>query len=154
MWTAIVIYTLGVAYFTLFWRTGSFEYGYNMRLNIIPFYWLWEPLKNGGDVIMSQVLLNVLLFIPLGMLQPMIQSSHNMKKTFVIALIATCSIELIQPLFGRCTDVDDVILNVGGAILGYIFFIVFTKVKKASRIKNHLYSVEVQSIYTNMDRAA
>lgn len=153
-WFAVPLYILGVAYFTLFWKTGGFAYGYHMKLNLIPLFWLWEPLKSSGKLYMDQVLLNILLFMPLGGLQLLIKPSSKIKTIFVTAMISTLSIESIQPFFGRCTDVDDVLLNIGGALLGYALLKVFTKKKAVYRKKKPSCPVVMQGFDISMDSAA
>ena len=59
----VIVYLLGVFYFTLFWRSEGFQLEYQINLNIIPFYWLIEPLFMGKDFYLSQVYLNIILFV-------------------------------------------------------------------------------------------
>ena len=64
----------------------------------------------------TMLIANVLMFIPLGFLTPMLWR-QRWWQTLLIALAATLGIELIQPLFARSFDVDDIFLNfIGGAI--------------------------------------
>ena len=64
-----------------------------------------------------QYLLNILFFIPYGLLFPW---KDNWKRVFVTALILSIFIELSQFIFnlGWC-EVDDVISNTLGAMIGY-----------------------------------
>ncbi len=76
--------------------------------------------------------LNVILFIPFGFLLPFIWGS---KRRFVCTLAsgATLSlgIELSQLLNSRVTDVDDLILNTAGTVVGFVFYkIIFMKAKE------------------------
>ena len=118
----VIVYLLGVFYFTLFWRSEGFQLEYQINLNIIPFYWLIEPLFMGKDFYLSQVYLNIILFVPLGFLSGLFSKDISFKKVFITSLCFTLFIELIQPFFGRCTDIDDVMLNVIGGCLGYSLF--------------------------------
>ena len=66
---------------------------------------------------------NLLLFIPLGILLPLLWRGLHFWKGIQIAIALSCSIELLQLLsraWGsyRTADVNDVILNVAGAGLG------------------------------------
>lgn len=68
---------------------------------------------------------NIALFVPLGALLPLISRTHtSARKIFVIAVAGSTSIELLQ-FAGRWvgnprwSDVDDVIFNVAGAMLGF-----------------------------------
>ena len=64
-----------------------------------------------------QYLLNILFFIPYGLLFPW---KDNWKRVFVTALVLSLLIELSQYIFnlGWC-EVDDVISNTLGAMIGY-----------------------------------
>jgi glycopeptide antibiotics resistance protein len=68
---------------------------------------------------------NVLLFIPLGILLPLVWRRLRFGRGMLMALGLSCSIELAQYLsraWGsyRSVDVNDVVLNVAGAFLGLV----------------------------------
>jgi len=79
---------------------------------------------------------NVVLFLPLGVLLPLVSSRFRLlKRVLVFACCLSLSIEVIQfvlRFFGnaRAVDIDDVILNTLGACLGFAVY----KVLVASRI--------------------
>lgn len=116
------VYMISILYFTLFWRTGGFTGAYNLNLNAIPFYWIWEPLMKQEAFSLAHVILNVFLFVPLGIFLPLIRKQLGFREIFLCSFITTLLIELLQPFFGRITDIDDIILNVTGAILGFICY--------------------------------
>ncbi|MBO5836821.1 MAG: VanZ family protein [Oscillospiraceae bacterium] len=65
---------------------------------------------------------NVVMFVPLGFFLPYIaRRLRSFWKTVLCALVLILAIETIQyfTLLGAC-DVDDLILNLAGVILGYI----------------------------------
>lgn len=67
---------------------------------------------------------NILLFIPLGLLPPLLWSwAGKLWKTLLLAAGIVAVVELLQMLLlvGTC-DVDDLILNVTGAAIGYGLF--------------------------------
>ena len=72
---------------------------------------------------------NVLLFVPLGAYLP--YYSKNLKKLsrfLICALVIDVVIELTQYLFGLgCCDIDDVLLNVPGMLLGRWLYIRFAE---------------------------
>ncbi|WP_258958712.1 VanZ family protein, partial [Bacillus wiedmannii] len=72
---------------------------------------------------------NILLLMPLGFLAPIIWDKFKkIKNTILLGLAISISIELLQlteSLFsgwGRITDIDDVIFNVIGSIVGYFIY--------------------------------
>ena len=72
--------------------------------------------------------LNVLLFIPFGFFLPTLwEKFRNVKSTIVAGLLTTLFIEISQLFTGRATDIDDVITNILGTIIGYYIACWFTK---------------------------
>ena len=72
--------------------------------------------------IYEQTWLNILLFIPLGYLFPLVARSAAFWNTVGFGCILSAFIELIQYLTRRgWCDVDDVFLNMIGTIIGYGF---------------------------------
>ena len=67
---------------------------------------------------------NVMLFFPLGILIPLVWTRLRFWKWLQIAVALSISIEIVQYLLrgwsNRSTDVNDVILNVVGASLGFM----------------------------------
>ena len=67
----------------------------------------------------TMLVANVLMFIPLGFLLPVLWR-QKWWKTLLIVLAATLCIELIQPFFARSFDVDDIFLNFTGGAIGLL----------------------------------
>lgn len=94
--------------------------------NIFPFWLNFKPLIYLFDYpTMREVLLNLVgniaMFIPLGIVWPSVFPELNTAKKAIAAGFGTSLIiEIIQlPFFGRCSDIDDLILNTSGYIIGY-----------------------------------
>ena len=68
---------------------------------------------------MTMLIANMLMFVPLGFLIPVIWR-RKWWQTLLTALAATLCIELIQPLFDRSFDVDDIFLNFTGGAIGLL----------------------------------
>ena len=83
-----------------------------LNLNLLPFA---EMLAYPGNA-----LLNVALFLPLGLLLPLIWGQfRTMKNTVLFGFAMSLTIELLQILVGRATDINDLITNTLGAALGF-----------------------------------
>lgn len=74
-------------------------------------------------------LLNILLLIPFGFGLPFI-TDFRMKKIVIIGALLSISIELLQLITGliaktafRIADINDVICNIVGVIVGYLLFV-------------------------------
>jgi glycopeptide antibiotics resistance protein len=86
------------------------------RLNLIPLAdAVHEPLAYLGNT-----LLNILLFVPLGFFLPLLwRQLRSRKATALWGLGFSLSIELTQMFSGRLTDVDDLLTNTAGAVIGF-----------------------------------
>ena len=67
---------------------------------------------------------NAALFVPLGFALPFALSRRSLPKTLLAGAACTLFVELIQPIFERSFDIDDVIFNFIGVIAGYLLFLV------------------------------
>ena len=86
----------------------------DVNLNLIPVIGMIRDLKNS--------ILNVLLFVPLGAMLPLLWNRIRIPKhTVLFGLGASLSIELLQMLTFRATDVNDLIANTLGTYIGFLF---------------------------------
>lgn len=93
------------------------------HLNLVPFIWVTECYTAGPRIMAAQLLLNIAMFLPLGLLLPI--AAHHLRSlpaTTLTVLLSTVSIETFQYFIGRSADVDDVIMNFLGGLLGYLCF--------------------------------
>ena len=81
-----------------------------------------------------EVLANVALFVPMGFLLPIFWRRLSWWETDLICLGATCVIEFVQPLWGGICDLDDIITNALGGIVGCVLAKIAIAIKK--RVKN------------------
>ena len=91
------------------------------RINVIPFVNLLDyPSKKE---ILLNVIGNTAMFIPTGIMTPLIYKHLNsFKQTVLTGFLISLTIEIIQlPFAVRCSDVDDLILNTLGCVIGYGF---------------------------------
>lgn len=92
----------------------------DLTINVIPFLDMIADYKNA--------FLNILLFLPLGIFLPMLWDNYrNIKKTLLFTLCSTMVIEVSQIFTFRTTDINDIITNCAGAILGYFVATVIIK---------------------------
>lgn len=84
-----------------------------INLNLIPIVGMIEDFKNS--------ILNVVLFVPLGIFLPLLwQPFRRLRSSVVFGLGLSLSIELLQMLTFRTTDVNDLITNAAGCLLGFL----------------------------------
>lgn len=75
---------------------------------------------------------NIIAFIPFGMYLPYTSESKlGFISTFLYTFSLSLTIELVQLItkVGSC-DVDDIILNALGGVIGYILWYIYTKLRK------------------------
>ena len=89
--------------------------------NYIPLYTISRFLRYGTpDQIAINLIGNVAMFLPLGLLPPLLWRPFRRVVPGVgLGMLCSVAIEAVQPLVGRSRDVDDVILNTLGCALGY-----------------------------------
>lgn len=103
------------------------------RINLIPFRFITEP-KVGDVDLFGQGIANILIFVPLGFLAPVaLPRLRRFWKTSLSMALFSLSIELTQYFIGRCTDIDDLLLNTLGGIGGYCLFRLFSKLLRRQK---------------------
>uniref|UniRef100_UPI004056158C VanZ family protein n=1 Tax=Acetatifactor sp. TaxID=1872090 RepID=UPI004056158C len=122
-WRKILMYLLLAGYFlivlsaTILRKQGGFRREYNLHLFRA---WL-EAWNNFSVKNWANVLLNVALFTPLGVLLPLLwKKCRKWYVTIPIGFAASLTIELIQLAISRgICDVDDLFANMLGAAIGF-----------------------------------
>ena len=103
-------------------------------LNLIPFRFITETWDMGVRKQITQTIANILMFLPLGFIFPVaFKKARTFYKTAICMLLFSFLIEFVQYFIGRSADIDDLILNTSGAMLGYFLFY---KLSKLFRNKN------------------
>jgi glycopeptide antibiotics resistance protein len=77
----------------------------------------------------KNVLGNIIVFIPYGFYVSYLLKSKKVRMIFFLSLLTSVSIESTQFMIGRVFDVDDIILNVVGGVLGYLIYRLLEKIK-------------------------
>lgn len=72
--------------------------------------------------ISSEVIGNFLMFLPFGILYPLSQEKPTWKKTCIAGVVTVVAIEILQPVFGRAFDINDIILDSLGIIVSTTIF--------------------------------
>ncbi|WP_413382123.1 VanZ family protein [Alkalihalobacillus sp. 1P02AB] len=146
----LVVYFVYIAYFC--W----FSYGIpseSLKYNLIPFHTIWSYIKEIQigmirGVALWNLLGNILLSVPFGLLVKLIFRKATFKKVFFSSVIFSIVIEFGQfvlfftHISNRTVDIDDVILNTLGGMLGYYLGNVFWSY--ADGIKSRITQVQSQ----------
>ncbi len=120
--------TLAYIIFMLYLATMCLLVGFPNIAGIkMVFSFNFIPLKGMLSDITSSYL-NVLLFIPLGALVPCLWSKYrSIMKVTALGFVTSLGIEVLQIFTLRATDVNDLITNVAGTVIGYLVSRVFIK---------------------------
>jgi glycopeptide antibiotics resistance protein len=127
-----LIYLVGLIYFLFFAENygrglPELAYSYNLR----PFYEIRRYLTYreilGARTVFLNLAGNIIGFMPFGALLPILSKSvRNVWKVGLLSMEISALVELSQFLFQvGCFDVDDIILNTVGGVLGYFVFLFF-----------------------------
>lgn len=127
---AFVIYLLLLTWIIVFkFRLDITSLKYIRSINLIPFK--ANPIVNG----MRETLINLLLFVPLGMYLKFIFKSNKFSNVSIIIFLSL-SFESLQYIFHiGVSDITDIIMNTLGGIVGMILISICSK-KLNSKILN------------------
>ena len=109
---------------------GIFDFSYNFIPTIYKIIIGEYTLDSWGK---AMIVGNFLMFIPMGIMLPLVFKNINKKNIFVIAILITLSIEILQPIVGRSFDIDDIIMNFIGSIIGYLAVTIFIRLKETNK---------------------
>lgn len=129
-----LIYVLSLFYAVTFqdvtWSTSNFK----------PFQ---EILRHEflSPLFLKNVVGNMLVFIPYGFYVSYILKLNKKRLLLILTFITSLTIEITQLSIGRVFDIDDLMLNVVGGLLGYYLFrIIYNLKEKLPKIlKNNLF---------------
>ncbi|MBS4201970.1 VanZ family protein [Bacillus sp. FJAT-49732] len=135
-----VLYIIGLASQTIIPRwnagilgeTGEFYFDIYLfneiaHVNLIPFHTISQyffttnaNVDNWSGLSLINIAGNIFVFSPIGVFVPILWSRlRSLGKIFLLGLGVTCFIEFVQLFIGRSTDIDDVLLNTIGVVIGY-----------------------------------
>lgn len=97
--------------------------------NLIPFTEILR-YEFGTYGFYWNVLGNIALFIPYGYFVSGYVNANKVSHILWVSLITSATVEFVQYFIGRSFDVDDILLNVVGAIIGFLLYIGFTAIRK------------------------
>ena len=119
-----LLYIAAVLYITLFSRTGVSI----STILVQPFAHVSEAIETRSFEPLQHELLNAAMFVPVGFLFCMIDPDELCRVTYVlpVGMLFSVIIETIQLILrrGQC-DIDDIISNSLGAVVGFLIFRIF-----------------------------
>ena len=136
LYVGFLIYFLFLAEW--YGRTGvSEEYRYNLELfrEIKRFIIYRDQL--GAFAVFANLAGNILIFVPYGFFISMASRSRGLFKTLFFSMGLSLCVEITQ-LFSRVGsfDVDDILLNTVGGVVGYIIFLICNAIRRKHYARN------------------
>ncbi len=94
------------------------------RLRLVPLETIIAQTRTGGWPFLINIVGNIAVLVPLGILVPAwAPRLCSIASILAVGLLTSATIELLQLGFTvRVADIDDVVLNVAGALLGYALY--------------------------------
>jgi len=118
---------------TLFQLLTNNELNNYNGLNLVPFQEILR-YRVGTNGFRVNVIGNILIFVPFGFFVARTLKKSNFLYIFIISALTSATVETIQYNIGRTFDIDDILLNVTGAIIGYFIY------KLLSFINRHMWA--------------
>lgn len=111
--------------------------------NLMPFR---EILRYdiGTSGFYKQVIGNIILFVPFGFFVSSYCKIKGLGTITLVSLLSSLTIEIVQHFIGRSFDVDDIILNVVGGIIGFLLYV------SLNAIRNHLPKILRKDWFLNL----
>lgn len=105
----LLLRPIGLMYYRLIYgQSGGSMWFFQWTYDFVPDFWRRFRPEN---------LANALMFVPFGELYPLAGEGRGFRRTLSAGLGLVLAIELLQPVFGRAFDINDVILNMAGILV-------------------------------------
>ncbi|MGV8144963.1 MAG: VanZ family protein [Alkaliphilus sp.] len=114
---------------------------YPMSINLIPFNKIgetWQIAFVDGHIsyLYIEVFGNIGLFVLIGFVLPLLWKRYeNLKNTILVCFLISLFFEVSQLLLPRVTDVDDLIMNTFGGVVGYYLYLRLSVFLKKAKYK-------------------
>ena len=114
----LIEYVLLIYCSTVFFRnTGKLQYDF------MPFWSYFSYFRGENDRLLAENIMNVVVFVPVGVMVGAVFRSMSWKKVLVIGMCLSVGIEVLQFVYRKgFSEVDDVMHNAAGCLIGYGLF--------------------------------
>lgn len=134
MMLLFIVYIMCIFYVVTFqdvsWSTSNF----------IPFKEMFR-YEFGSRLFFKNVIGNMIMFMPYGFFIGYFLKINKNKTAIILSIITSLTIELTQLKIGRVFDIDDILLNVFGGLIGFCMYKFITKIRDRlpEFLKNQLF---------------
>jgi len=141
LWALCILYITGVISITIFPIIFDSETMFFTEdvINLSPFSTIHELIfdNSNTETVLLQLVGNIIMCVPFGIAFPFIIKHKNIFLYLIDAIIFPVIIEIVQLTiclisnsFYRTIDIDDVILNFVGVLVGYFIYMILPKFTK------------------------
>lgn len=129
-----IIYVMSLFYVVTFqdvsWSTSNF----------IPFKEMFR-YELGSMMFLKNVIGNMIMFMPYGFFISYFLKAEKKSTIIYLSIIVSLTIEITQLIIGRVFDVDDIMLNIIGGLIGFYLyqFMIIMKNHLPKSLKNNLF---------------
>ena len=105
-------------------------------MNLTPFEGIYSSLTHSNFMYsLRNIVGNILLFMPLGFSIPLRFKVNKFWRVILLGFFTSCLVEVIQLFTSiRSFDVDDLILNTLGAIIGFVLYRLLIKLDTQQKL--------------------
>ena len=116
-------YLISIIYIWLLFEILTMtEFNGTSGMNLVPFSEILR-YEFGTKMFNYNVFGNMIIFIPFGYLIGEFVNPKKVWPVIITTLLTSGVVEFVQLRIGRSFDIDDIILNVVGGIIGYLLYI-------------------------------
>lgn len=108
--TGLICLVVGLDLMRIFWY--ELFYPMDSSIEIRFFSGEFDLVPDFFGHIGGETIGNFLMFLPFGFLYPLSRTEPRWRKTVATGVLLVMAIEVLQPVFGRAFDMNDVILNI------------------------------------------
>lgn len=110
-----------IIYMLMLFQVVTYQDVISYGNNFLPFKELTR-YQIGSELFYKNIIGNILLFIPYGFFVSYYLKLDKKRLAFLLVFIVSLTIECVQLLINRCFDIDDILLNLVGGMLGYLVY--------------------------------
>ena len=117
-----------IIYILCLFQVVTFQDNNNISSNnLIPFREMFR-YDLGSRLFLKNVLGNIIMFLPYGFFTSYFLSEKKLFPIFILTIVTSLTIESTQLMIGRVFDIDDILLNIVGGVLGHYLYIGILKI--------------------------
>lgn len=117
-----------IIYILCLFQVVTFQDNNNVSSNnLIPFREMFR-YDLGSRLFFKNVLGNIIMFLPYGFFTSYFLKEKKLLPIFILTITTSVTIESTQLMIGRVFDIDDILLNIIGGVLGHYLYILILKI--------------------------